>query len=216
MKHNVEILEDYRNQVQIEIDSNSQIGAFILSHNYLEHFIREILKLKLKNKDKNNSSQHVQKIVDKIGRIKYFNQLLYLFTTNLTLDQKIHNQIEEINQFRNNLSHKSITMDIQSETFKKKIKTKIKLSLELCEELEKMLENEIFESIKPQLIKLSKQSSLSFKEFQTINKKLKDLSELPKGIKKVNKELTRIPENAKNLNKKIDKFSEKFKLLFRK
>lgn len=124
---------DYKTEVNAELTSGRELNALLLIHGYIEAYLREWLFIVGKSsKDKLKKT-----IIEETGRINFKNVLL-IHAILGNVDVILYEKTSEINRVRNDLAHDIITIDMNDEKTKKKIRKFVTVGIQVCDEIFKL------------------------------------------------------------------------------
>ena len=129
---------DYKSKILDEINNGRELNALFFIHSYIEGYLTQLIFV-TGDKEMPKISRDMQDSIDRIG----FNDLLHVNAMLGNINEKLFAKLKIFNKSRNELVHKIITIDVQSEKTRKKFKRIVIDALEACNNLFEIYKKEI-------------------------------------------------------------------------
>ncbi len=129
---------DYKSKILVEMNEGKEINALFFIHSYIEGYLTELIFV-TGDRERPRISKDMQDSIDRIG----FNDLMHVNAMLGNINENLFSKLKTFNKVRNEFVHKIITVDVQSEKVRKKVKKIVLDALEICDILFEIYKKEI-------------------------------------------------------------------------
>lgn len=136
--------DSYVEKVKSELDQSRELNALFLVHGYVEAYLSNWIFISGKTVQKREFSQTVSDSIERIS----FSNLLHVNLMLQNIDEVLYTKIKQFNKQRNDFAHELITIDVNEQKIKEKMKKIVKNGIDILEEVSKLYTKNLDERAK--------------------------------------------------------------------